>query len=318
MGREQRETEAPSDERFDHHTASLWLRHLKEIYDVREVSWPRQVVQAYSHWTASANGAGLDARERIDHILSEWNRGYFNVLAHCLGDPELKETIEALTEVTITSLPDTSFLDVVEAFLRSVDDVFFHSRLLSEPVAVNIRAILASRLQETLAWKLLVGQESTSIGMDIGPAVAVVFFNELSWTQPANCYVLSKGIDRLDPFLPRLEELVRDCPSIFLATVLLNLLEVSPRRAHIGILNVASETWMEKFPNSTRFWVDQNIGYRVCRLIERIWSQEMDGDDTDGNRGDWVNELLSMLVSMGVSEAVRLERKLANRQGGGR
>ena len=136
--------------------------------------------------------------------------------------------------------------------------------------------------------------------------------------QPAKCYLLPKAVDRLDPFLPVLEKLVESGPSLFVAIVTLNLLEVSPRSAHLPFMVTAAMTWLKSYPNDSDFWVDHGIGRRVCVWIEEVRRQEPSLLDTDKPVRFDVDRLLAALISLGVADAKRLEEALAGGSGLGR
>ena len=138
------------------------------------------------------------------------------------------------------------------------------------------------------------------------------FFNDYGFAQPTKCYLLPKGIDRLDSFFPVLQKLVESGPSLFVALVTLNLLEVSPRPSHLPFTVVAAKTWLASYPNDSKFWVDHGIGSRVCALIEEIWRQEATLLDTDKVIRIDVDRLLAALISIGVADARRLEESLAD------
>jgi hypothetical protein len=191
-----------------------------------------------------ANGAKLDAYEEVADPPREWNHAYFDLLAHCLPELALPE-IEQLALAPISSLPDEPSFDVIAQFLRSVDAVYFNDGGLQESIAIGIRSALATRLMASSGWKRLGGSRSASIEIHIGPAIAVLFFNDYGFAQPSKCYLLSKGVDRLDSFLPVLEKLVQSGPSLFVAVVTLNLLEVSPKSAHLPFLIAAAKRVFE-------------------------------------------------------------------------
>jgi hypothetical protein len=210
------------------------------------------------------------------------------------------------------SLPDQPFFDVVTQFLRSVDGVYFNDDGLQESIATRIRSTVVNRLMKSSGWKWLVRSRSPSIEMHIGPAIAVVFFNDYGFAQPAKCYLLPKGIDRLDPFLPALEKLVESGgTSLFVALVTLNLLEASPRSAHLPFMLEAVTVWLESYPNDSDFWVDQGIGRRVCVWIEEVRRQKPSLLDTDKPVRIDVDRLLAALISLGVAYAKRIEEALA-------
>jgi hypothetical protein len=164
-------------------------------------------------------------------------------------------------------------------------------------------------------WKRLRGSRSASIEIHIGPAIATFFFNDYSSFEPAKCYLLPNAIDRLDPFLPMLERLVESGPSLFVAIVTLNLLEVSPRSVHLPFVVTAAITWLKSYPNDSDFWVDHGIGRRVCVWIEKVRPQNPSLLDEGKPIRFQIDRLLAALISLGVSDATRLEEALAGGSG---
>ena len=136
-------------------------------------------------------------------------------------------------------------------------------------------------------------------------------------SNPPNATCFQKRVDRLDPFLPVLEKLVESGPSLFVAIVTLNLLEVSPRSAHLPFMVTAAMTWLESYPNDSDFWVDHGIGRRVCVWIEEVRRQEPSLLDRDKPVRFDVDRLLAALISLGVADARRLEEALAGGSGVG-
>ena len=315
-----RQQEAPApqqlrpDDYVGHQAAALWLANSSSLFDVAQRPWVRQIVHTYGPWTASANGAGLDVHDEIDHPPGEWNDAYLKLLAHCIPGLTPSEVAEVLLD-PIISLPDEAFFDVVTQFLRNIDSVYFNDQGLDDSVAITVRSGLAGRLMETNGWKRLAGRASTSIESHIGPAIAVFFFNDHGFTQPAKCYLLPKGIDRVAPFLPVLAVLVASGPSAFVAIVTLNLLEVSPKPAHFPFLVTAASVWLAALPDVDAFWVDYGIGRRVCALIENMRNHNPTVVDADEALQNEVGRLLTALISFGVPEAARLEEVLAARLG---
>jgi hypothetical protein len=298
------------DEYTDHQAAALWLAQTRSSFDVSNRAWLLDIARTYAIWTAEANGAGLDTEEDIAHPPREWNNAYFDLLAHCLPDLALPE-IEQFALVPISSLPDESFFDVIVLFLRSCDAGFFNNGGPQETVATSIRSALAGRMMASSGWKRLGRSRSASIERHIGPAIAILFFNDYSSFEPTKCYLLPNAIDRLDPFLPALEKLVESGPSLFVAIVTLNLLEVSPRSAHLPFIVTAAMTWLKSYPNDNDFWVDHGIGRRVSVWIDEVRRQQPSLLETDKPIRLHVDRLLAALISLGVADAKRLEEALA-------
>jgi hypothetical protein len=294
----------------DHQAAALWLRGVGSIFDVLKRPWLRDIARSYRPWTVTANGAGLNVHEEVDHPPREWNDAYFDMLARCL--PGLTPTeLDELALAPINSLPDRQFFDALTPFLRSADIMYFNDRGLHETIAIGVRSALAQRLMASNGWKRLNGSRSASAEMHIGPAIATVIFNDYSLIQPPKCYLLPLGIDRLDPFLPILGRLAESGSSIFVAVLTLNLIEVAPKPSHLPFIVAAATAWLRSYPDDTFFWIDHGIGHRVCVWIEGVWRGEPALlDPKQALRLD-VDRLLAALTSLGVADAKRLEEALA-------
>lgn len=293
----------------DHQAAAVWLTNCHDILDMAKRPWFREMVRSYTSWTAQANGAGLDVSEDVENPPHEWNEAYFALLARCLPGLPMSE-IEQVALKPISSFPDRSFFDVLPRFLRSSDVVYFNDQALEESIAVSIRSKVAERLMASRGWERLRGQRGSSIETHIGPAIAVLFFNDYGYTQPVKCYLSSACIDRLAPFFPVLEKLVESGSSLFVALVTLNLLEVSPRSTHLPFLVKAAKVWLSIYPGDSEFWVAHGIGRRVCVLIEKIQKLEPAVLNTAGTIRLDLDRVLATLVSLGVPEARRLEQAL--------
>src|SRR5438067_581299 len=98
------EDETSPEQYTDHQAAALWLGKAESICDVAKRPWLRDVVKAYSAWTAIANGAELDANDDPDRTPHEWNNAFFNLLARCLPGLTLPQ-IEEFALAPILQLP---------------------------------------------------------------------------------------------------------------------------------------------------------------------------------------------------------------------
>lgn len=300
-------------EHVDHQAAALWLSKAGKLFNAAGQSWLCDIVRNYGAWTAAANGASVDINDEISNPPSKWNNIYFHMLAHSLS--ALSPTEADLALASICSLADAPFCDVLTQFLQSYDVIYFNSdagTMKETAAAVNIRAALASRMMACNGWRRLGGSRGSSIEIHIGPAIATLFFNEYyAHFPPGKCYLLAKGgIDRVDSFLGVLEKLTQSGPSLFVAIVTLNLVEVSPRSSLLSFVVAAAKAWLASYPNDSFFWVDQNIGRRVCIWVGEVWRQEPDLLNTSKTIRFEVDILLAALISMGVADARRLEETL--------
>jgi hypothetical protein len=305
----------PPEERFNDQMGALWLRGAKVLVAAGHQPWVFDFVRTYTEWTWVANGLGLNEHEEVSHPPREWNGAYFDLLAHCAPCLTASET-EGMALTPMCSLPDDAFFGVAAAFLRSVDDVYFNDHGVDESIALLVRSTLAQHLARTNSWRWLARRRDSSIGMTIAPIVATCFFNDYGYgLQPSRAYLLTKGIDRLPAFLPSLEALVADAPCHFVASVALNLLEVSPRTEHVPFLVAGATTWLLAFPDSKDFWIDHVFGRRVCALLEAARKAKAEFLSEQHPMRRDVDGLLATLVQIGVAEAARLERSLGSSGG---
>jgi hypothetical protein len=307
--RERYEKKPRPDLYTDYQAAALWLGSAASIFDVAKRPWLRDIVKAYSDWTSVANGSELDEGDDADSTPSEWNYAYFNLLAHCLPGLTL-EQVDELSVTPITGLPDQGFLKVMTVFLRGIDAVYFNDRALEDAHAAHIRSALAQRLMKTRDWEWQRRDRSKSILMRLGPAIAALLFNDYGHFQPPKCYLDAMGIDRLDPFYPLLKEVAESGPFLFVAIGLLNLLEVAPRPAHLPLISAAGKSWLTSNPDDRAFWIDHNVGPRLCSVIEALLAVDPNLFGIDQPLRNDIDSLLASLVRLGVPEAHRLEQAL--------
>ena len=300
---------ARPEQYMDHQAAALWLRKAVTILDVLKRPWLRDLVNTYANWTAVASGSGMEADDDPDRIPDEWNTTYFDLLARRLPGLTVAE-IDDIVLNLILKLPGEAFLDVLTIFLRSVDNVYFNGTALGDAEAVHIRMMLARRLMTSRQWEWQRRDLSDSITTHLGPAIATLAFNDFDHFQPAKSYLFEKSIDRLPPFLPLLSQLAKGGPFLFVAIVLLNLLEVSPRPAQLGVIGAAAQEWMAAHSDSREFWGGQAIGRRVCSLLSAILALDPKLFATDQPARREIDALLGKLMRLGVAEGHGLEEAL--------
>lgn len=304
------EPTSQSDETTDHQAAALWLSGTSRLIETQAPLWLRGLVWTYASWTLVANGQAMGADMEISDMAHEWNHAYFGLLAHCLPGAGLGE-IETRVLAPIGSLPDEPFFEVLTTLLREIDDLYFNKGIIEEGIAVRIRKTLADRLMASTNWRWFARDRGFGIEMHLGAALARLFFNDYGYGQPGKCYLLDPAVDRLNPFLSVLERLILGAPSLYIAGLTLNVLEVSPRVEHLALLVSATEAWLDRYANRSDFWLDYRVGERVCGLIERIRCNSQDSLLDGEPIRSRVDRALSVLVSAGLADARRLEESLA-------
>lgn len=308
---EQPEAAAPSPtEHIKHQAAALWLRQVRALSNDVMRPWLGEMVKAYMPWTALANGANLADGDETDRPPTEWNDTFFAAVARCvvgLSTPE----VTALAVRHIVALPDRSFFDVLVDFLRSIDAIYFNGDSIPTQVAVDIRSALADHMLTRRGWERLSRTRDLSIEMHIGPAIAVLFFNDYMYGQGSKCYLLEKGVERVGPFLPVLGKLVGEGPSPFVALALLNLLEVAPRAEQLDVLVRAESALIEAYPDFRQLWIDHGVGRRWCSLTEAIRARSPASFSSGAPLRPAIDTLVASLIALGVPEATRLEDELS-------
>jgi hypothetical protein len=295
-------------ERVHSQDAALWLLQVVEPLDIEHQPWIADFIEAYGDWTLSSNGHGLTPDSDVDQGLIEWNDAFYSVLVRAIpviGPAAAKHWFEQ-----VTALPERQFFDISACLVRCLDVAYFADRGVDLATALDLRARLASRLQQTSGWRRESGRLAFSVEMHIAPAIATLFMNEYNPFSSTTCYLLEKGIDRVEPFLDTMRSLMGG-PVFFLASLTLNLLEVSPRPAHAGFLLTSVQTWLDRAPDEPALWVDQDVGARIARWLEAVSALDPSLRSSRHSLRPIVDDVLARLVRIGVAEAHRVEALFA-------
>jgi hypothetical protein len=138
-----------------------------------------------------------------------------------------------------------------------------------------------------------------------------LFFNDHMYGQGSKCYLLEKGVERVGPFLPVLDKLVRKGPSPFVALVLLNLFEVAPRVEQLDVLVEAGGAWIKAYPDFRQLWIDHSVGCRWCLVMEAIRTHSPASFSKISPQRPAIDTLVASLIALGVPEATWLEEELS-------
>jgi hypothetical protein len=286
--------------------AAIWLKQAKRHFNPSAYTWPSEIVANYRFWTRDANGAGLEDDDRSDHAPREWNEIYFELEARCLGgqsDEALAGTLDSL----FSGLPGKSYCACLSAFLLSVDRAYFERGALTASQTVQVRRYLMERLQQTSLFSWNKDRDELSVEMHLAPALATLCFNDKGFRQ-SKCYLPASFIERADVFLPSLEAFVKVCTSPYLAIMYLNFMEVAPRAEQVPFVAACAAAWLDRFPDSDRFWIEWEFGQRICSVLVTIF-QEAPEAFSDSIMPE-IERVLSKLVSLGTPHAHELEELL--------
>ncbi len=290
----------------DWQAAAIWLKQAKPHFDPSAYTWPGEIVANYRAWTRDANGAGLEDNDRSDHAPREWNEVYFELEARSLtgqSDEALANTLGSL----FAGLPDKSYCACLSTFLLSVDRAYFERGALTASHAVQIRGYLMGRLQQTRLFGWNKDRDALSVEMHLAPALATLCFNDEGFRQ-SKCYLPASFIARADVFLPSLEAFVKVCTSPYLAIMYLNFMEVAPHSEQVPFVAACAGTWLDRFPDSDRFWIEWEFGQRICSILVTIF-QEAPEAFSDAVMPE-IERVVNKLVSLGAPHAYELEELL--------
>jgi hypothetical protein len=297
--------------RVDYQRAALWLKQARPIFDPEARPWLRAVVSAYAEWTRQANGSGQEKGARYDGQPDDWNDVYFELAAECAGGLST-DGLERDLDRLFAELPDESFCDCLPSYLRSADQAFFAKKSLSIAQLIQIRTFFIHQLSATEVFGRNKDRDEARAEMHLARALAPLCFNVHSSLSPSRCYLPPALIPRADPFLPLLANLVTHFRSPFLATMYLNLIEVAPRAEQLPFITECVERWLERFPDSNRFWIEMSFGGRLCSSLIVVFHASPEAFYPSEVRSR-IDNILAHLINLGVGQAHELERLMYQR-----
>ena len=297
--------------RVDYHRAALWLKQVRP-FDPGKQLWLRALLNAYAEWTRQANGFGEEKEDQYDGQPDGWNEVYFDLAAKCvfgLSEDALNQSLQDL----FGGLPDESFCDCLPLYLKSADKAFFENNSLSVEQMLQIRAFLMNQLRGTRVFGWNKDRDGASAEMHLAHALGTLCFNDHYGFYPSKCYLPPSFILRTDPFLPLLENFVGQYRSPFLATMYVNFMEVAPRAEQLPFIVGCTEKWLERFPESNRFWIEMGFGGRICSILITIFQASPEALGAEGMRSR-IDKILTQLVGLGVGQAHEMEMLLYQSQ----
>jgi hypothetical protein len=297
------------EEVFYAQNGALWLRQLTRGFESYNLSWLPSFVSAFANWTTCANGAGHDRNANVDDRPSEWNDIFIRLFANTLSGLGFEQASTAVTRMI--AVPDSSFFELAADLVRALDELHFNDRGLKLETATQLRSMIAERLTKTSGWRRQRDRSELSIETRIGPAIAALFFNHYNGFSGTRCYLLEKGVQQVEPFLPVLSHLIDEGPVPFTALLTMNLLEVSRNPEHVGFFLSSALTWLRREPNNAPLWIEMGVGARLALWIETVAGIDAALRASTHPLRAQIDDLLARLVQAGVAEAYRIEQSLA-------
>jgi hypothetical protein len=94
----------------------------------------------------------------------------------------------------------------------------------------------------------------------------------------------------------------------------LNFIEVAPRAEELPFVAGCTEKWLERFPESNRFWVEWDVGRRISSIFIAILQTSPQAFEQKDMRSR-VDKILGQLVERGVAQAHEMEKLLYHGEG---
>lgn len=303
---EEAESVETSNLRVDSQAAAQWLGMLSSAAKGR-VDWGREIVEAYSGWTAKMNGLGMPVEAEIDRAPDAWNLHYYALFAAALMYAPVAR-FEADIKL-VTGLPDEPFGDVAQTVIHAADALYFNDPQRGATRPVELRTRMAERVIALRRWRYADDPASLRIDHDTGGVTAKMLLNTYDQFNGTRSYLPPALSDRVDPLFAPMRPLLPGGPTTFVALCVMNLLMVTPRARHLDFLLEAAEAWFERAPTAP-FWTAAGTGARIVEWFEAVRVDEPALLSPTHPARDRIDRLLGRLVSVGVAEAHELEKKV--------
>lgn len=297
-----------SEFHVDTDLAAQWLALAVEAKQPAIQAWLPEIVSTYAHWTACANGLGMDPSVELERPPSKWNTVFYGLAASVLLSGS-ETTFDAVLD-GITGLPDRSYASVATTFVFAADVWYFNNPDHPAERAVELRDRFVRRTLTTGLWKRSLRPGELSVDHDTGPLVATLLMNSYSPFTETRSYLAPAIFDRIDPLLEPLRPLLQGGPIAFIALCVANSLGVQPQARHAEFLIAGVEAWMTRSPTDTALWLDLGIGRRVVAWLRAAATDSPDLNSPQHALRHRIDVALGRLVAVGVAEAHDLEREI--------
>jgi hypothetical protein len=276
--------------------------------------WYEELIDAYALWSAQLNGHGYPAHSELGQTPDDWNHQFYVLFAAMLMDAEEARFERHLQP--IVELPDRPFCDVLDTLMHAADVRYFNDRDRTADRARDLRGRLVARTIGLARWTRDGRPGDLRIDLETGPAIAKLLMNIYNPFASTESYLVPAVIDRLDPLLDTLRPLLPGGPTPFVAMCTMNSLSVAPTVRHLDFLLFAVETWLDVVRDDPSMWHSLGIGRKVAQWFKKA----AEDDVTLLRRGHperaRIDAMLGRLVSLGVSEAHEVERRISAEQAG--
>jgi hypothetical protein len=286
--------------------AAKWIQSALPLLGKETMVWFRALVDTYSQWTATENGAGQGDDIDISHPPIEWNMTYFDLVARTFIGLKPDEIDSGVLKFVLT-FPDESFFDTTAVLIRTFDELFFNGKMIDADEALRLRTLLSNELRKRRHWQRVVERKSTSMEMHLARAVSSLFFHNESWGG-GKCYLFPPAAEGLKNFLPLLSTIsVETALSQYIALQFVDLMELKVDAENLGYFITAASAWMGSYPDDTSFWIDYGVGKRICAWLAEAMRAAPHVFSASTCPSADIDRLLDTLLRLGVADARQVE-----------
>ncbi|NYH11982.1 ATP-binding protein [Pseudomonas moraviensis] len=293
---------------FDNWAAACWLGLVTRT--TPHPSWYSEIVDAYGQWSALINGLGHLPENANIRVPEAWNNEFYVLAANMMVGAD-DEQFEAQLKL-IEKLPDRSFGDIAEIFIRVFDEWYLSvdDRALSRPL--ELRKRIVNRVLSMGDWTKPPIPGQITIDISSSRVIATLFMNSLNSQGRFDSYMSESRLRRGEPLLDVLRPLLAGGQTPFLAQCALNTLSVAPQEQYLDFMISGAEAWLERLPNDTSLWVGYGFGRRIVHWFIAVSAgQPSILKQTHVSRKK-MDMIIGKLTSLGVSEAYELEKMIEN------
>lgn len=275
-------------------------------------NWYEEVIETYAPWSARLNAHGYSADAELNQTPNDWNHQFYVLFASALMDADRDRFERHLS--LVLELPDRSFCDIADTLIHAADVCYFNDRSRPADRARNLREQLITRTRTLKRWSRGNRPGDLQIDHDIGPVIAKLLMNIFNPFTSTQSYLVPAVFDRLDPLLETLRPLLPRGPTAFVSLCTINTLLVAPAPQHLDFLLFAVEAWLAATRTDESMWHVLGIGRKVAEWFDKAAAEDPSLLHREHPQRMRIDAMLGRLVSLGISEAHEIERRIEAEQ----
>jgi hypothetical protein len=295
----------------DEHLLGGMIGHLIRMTVGELQPWIVDLAAHLMQWTEEANGPHDSKSRERDNRPHTWNGAFFD-FAGILSVAIPHADVVRLFVEPISRFKEEPFHDATAIYLRGFDRAMQAKDTKKPENAGEVRSLLASRLRTTRNYQRYQREKTFNAELHAGDAMTAMFYqpHRVSSTGRPS---IPNNWSGLDESMPTLADLVSSAPSSgYFATLFLNLVEPSPRAAHLPFVVQVMSAWCVAYGVDTNFWSEKEIGSRVCAWLDQALTTDAAAAAIVPHIAEDALKALDVLVRSGVAQARAIE-ELINR-----